>query len=78
MAAQPPPLSYHEKVARVMSRSIMVGAFNDYGTILAALVRTFPLEADLRRHVEELESKLRVMCIVPDNFHFADVLDDDD
>ena len=65
-----PPPSYHEKVARAMSVTFAAGSLNSYGTILRALVRTFPHEADLRRHVEHLESRTRAAGFAPDNWRF--------
>lgn len=45
---------YHEKVARRMSESL-VGVYSTYEEILAALLRKYPDEAQLRVYVATME-----------------------
>lgn len=52
--------TYHERVARVMARSITVGTFYSYDCILAHLLARFS-EAQLRDFVKQSELRLAPM-----------------
>lgn len=54
--------TYHEQVARQLSRSVVVGRQNSYETILARIHERFPNEEDLRRYISVLERMAQVIA----------------
>lgn len=65
-------LTYHERVAAAMRRSYVVGSTNSYESILAALLRKFPREEDLRAAVEVIEERLKVAGLMPKGMRFPE------
>lgn len=65
-------MSLYERVARKMAASHSVGPFASYETILAALRKRYPTEAELRSHIAELEAEARELGLGGANSRFLE------